>query len=474
MTGIGKMYDICSANKPIKPKKMKTNNPIIDNMIETQTQAINSWVDSTKKIQSALLGGNIATEGQSIYKEWIDKQTGVFSGMQSNFSKLDSNKPEEFFKNWYNQQLAEVKKMTDFNQSLYTSVANFGKSPADYMTNYNQANQAWTKIYNTWMGTLNSTYDSFSKNIPSSLNKDAFKNIFEGNKVYLKLQEFWQPAFNAFQSGNLSVDGVKKFFQPDIYKDVTQQLFQSLYGQATLKDVFDTSIKNIQEFFVNQNHLSKEYASTFQNISQEYPQLISGDFAKLTDLFKNAQNVFAKSFEPILKLAQPGKEKEAVEANIALLDKISEYAVKQAQLQQHMYSTTQKAMEESAKHTFEKITPETLQQQSFTEFYNEWLKTNESLFTELFASDEYSKLKGEILTISMDVKKQFEKQYENVFSIYPIVFKSETEELFKTVYELKKQVKALETRLAAQGAASLSFDDEDKVAKTTSTTIKKK
>jgi len=458
---------------------MKTNNPIIDNMIETQTEAINSWVDSTKKIQSAIVAGNMANEGQNIYKEWMEKQMSSFSGIQANFSKMDTNKPEEFFKNWYNQQLTEVKKMTDFNQSLYSSVANFGKSPADYMANYGQTNQAWTKIYNTWMGTLNSTYDTFSKNIPSSLNKDAFRNIFEGNKIQLKLQEFWQPAFAAFKNGNLTADGFKKFMQPDAYKDITQQLFQSMSGQATLKDVFETSIKNMQEFFVNQNGLTKEYAETFKNISAEYPQLISGDFAKLTDMFKNSQNVFAKSFEPILKLATPGKEKESVEANIALLDKISEYAVKQAQLQQHMYSTTQKAIEESAKHTFEKIKPETLQQESFTEFYNEWLKTNETLFTELFASDEYSKLKGEILSISMDVKKQFEKQYESVFSMYPIVFKSETEELSKTVYELKKQVKALETRLAAKGAAAHSFDDEEKAPKpaaapSSNTTGKKK
>lgn len=445
---------------------MKTNNPILDNMIETQTQAVNSWVDSTKKIQSALMGGNIATEGQTIYKEWMEKQMGAFSGMQANYSKMDTSKPEEFFKNWYNQQLAEVKKMTDFNQSVYSSVANFGKSPADYMANYGQSNQAWTKIYNTWMGTLNSTYDTFSKNIPSSLNKDAFKNIFEGNKVYLKLQEFWQPAFAAFQNGSFTADGFKKFTQPDAYKEITEQMFQSMYGQATLKDVFEASIKKIQDFFVNQQNLSKEYVSTFSNISNEYPQLISGDFAKLTDMYKHAQNVFGKSFEPILKLATPGKEKEAIESNIALLDKISEYAVKQAQLQQHMYSTTQKAIEESAKHTFEKMTPETLQQQSFTEFYNEWLKTNETLFTQLFESDDYSKLKGELLSISMDVKKDFEKQYESVFAIYPIVFKSEAEELYKTVYELKKQVKALETRLAAQGAATLTFDDEDKTSKT--------
>lgn len=451
---------------------MKTNNQFLDTIIETQTQAINSWVDSTKKIQSALTSGNIATEGQTIYKEWIEKQMGVFGGMQANYAKIDTNKPEEFFKNWYNQQLTEVKKMTDFNQGLFSTISNFGKSPADYMTNYNQANQAWTKIYNTWISTLNTTYDTFSKNIPSSLNKDAFKNIFEGNKVYLKLQEFWQPAFTSFQSGNFSMDSFKKMMNPEVYKEMTEQMFQSFYGHATMKEVFDASIKKIQDYFVNQHGLSKEYLSTFTNISSEFPQLVSGDFAKLTDMYKHGQNVFAKSFEPILKLTQAGKEKEAIEANIELLDKISEYSVKQAQLQQHLYATTQKAMEEAAKKAFEKLSPDAMQQTSFTEFYNEWLKTNETLFIELFESDEYSKLKGELLSISMDVKKQFEKQYESVFAIYPIVFKSETEELYKTVYELKKQVKALETRLAAQGAASLSFDDED--SRNSKTVAKKK
>lgn len=447
---------------------MKTNNPIIDNIIDVQTQAINNWVDTTKKFQSALTGGNLATEGQHIYKEWMDKQTHLF-GAHANGHTNGSNghaahhKPEEFFKNWYNQQLDQVKKMTDFNQSLYNSFANFGKAPAEYTNNFNAANTAWTNIYNTWMNTLNSTYDVFSKNIPNSFNQNAFKNIFEGNKTYLKLQEFWQPAFAAFQNGNFNADSLKKYYQPETYKNIAEQMFQSSFGQANLNDVFNTSIKNIQEFFVNQNNLSKEYAETFQNISKEYPQLFSGDFAKLTEMYNHANGVFTKSFEPILKLAQPGKQKEAVEANIALLDKISEYSVKQAQLQYQMYNTTQKAMESSAKKAFEKLTPEAAQNTSFNEFYNEWLKTNEELFTDLFASEEFSKLKGELLGISMDVKKQFEKQYENIFGVYPVVFKSEVEELHKNIYDLKKQVRELEEKLTASAFGHM---DEDKNTKT--------
>jgi polyhydroxyalkanoate synthesis regulator phasin len=101
----------------------------------------------------------------------------------------------------------------------------------------------------------------------------------------------------------------------------------------------------------------------------------------------------------------------------------------------------------------------------FNDFYNEWVKKNEELLTELFGSEEFSKLKGEILNISMDVKKHFEKQFENVFGVYPVVFRSEVDELYKTIHDLKKQVKNLETRLAAQGASALVFEDEEKPSK---------
>ena len=53
---------------------MKTSNPFIDNMVETQTQYLNTWMDSAKKMQAAITNGNITNEGQTIYKEWLEKQ----------------------------------------------------------------------------------------------------------------------------------------------------------------------------------------------------------------------------------------------------------------------------------------------------------------------------------------------------------------------------------------------------------------
>src|SRR5688572_21158108 len=108
---------------------MKTTNPVIDTLVESQSQFVNNWMESAKKMQSAFTNGNIASEGQSLFKEYFDKQMGIFNNMQQSsanmFNSSETN-PQEFFKKWFNQQAGYAKQMADFNQSIQNSFSNFG------------------------------------------------------------------------------------------------------------------------------------------------------------------------------------------------------------------------------------------------------------------------------------------------------------------------------------------------------------
>lgn len=440
---------------------MKTANPFIDSIVETQTNFINNWMDSAKKMQSAFSNGNIASEGQSIYKEWLDKQMNILNNMKDSsanlFNNSGNNNPQEFFKNWFNQQSGYAKQMADFNQSIYNSYSSFGKPANDYMSNFGQMNTAFTNIYNSWMNTLNSSYDAMSKNMNGTFNKDVFNNFVQGNQMYAKMQEFFQPMADALQKGQFNFEAFKNHFTPENYNNLTKQIFGSLYNGAPIKEVYDNGIKQLQDFFANQNNMSKEYFAQVQNMSKEFPQLFTGNIDKVKELYSHVNNVFGKTFEPLLKVVTPGKEKENIESTIALMDKLAEYSIKQAELQVQLQATTQKSLEKVAKEYSEKYSnPEAFKQiPNAQELYNEWVKVNEQLFTELFASEEFSKVKGDALNLGMDVKKHFEKQFEQTFENYPVVFKSEAEELHKTIYELKKQVKELQNKL------SISVVDSD-------------
>jgi polyhydroxyalkanoate synthesis regulator phasin len=448
---------------------MKTNNPFIDNLIETQTTVMNNWIDATKKVQSAVASGNLADEGQNIYKEWFEKQSSLLGGMQNgtaNAFSANQNRPEEFFKNWYNQQLNAVKQMTDFNQSIYNSFANYGKPANEYMTNFANINSTWTNMYNSWITTLNNTYDTFSKNLNSPFNKDVFKNMFESNQVFLKFQEAFQPAMKAIQSNDFSVETWKKIYDIENYKKVTESLFGNLTANLNMNEVYNTLNKQVQDFFSNQNNLSKEYFAQLQGMKNEFPNLFSGNFEKVKELYSQVNNVFGKTFEPILKLVNPSKEKENVEAAITLMDKLAEYSIKQNELQYNLYTTTQKSFETVAKQYAEKykdVKPGELP--NAQEVYNEWVKVSEKFFADLLATDEFSKIKSETISLGMDVKKQFEKQFENIFENYPVVFRSEIEELYKTIYDLKKTVKDLQSKLTLNGIAVEGEDERSSKGK---------
>jgi len=442
---------------------MKTNNPFIDNLIDAQTNVVNNWMDTSKKFQSAMTSGN-AAEGQNIYKEWFDKQMNLLGGMQTGmvnpFNMADS-KPEEFFKNWYNQQLESVKKMTDFNQSLYNSFANYGKPASDYMNNFANMNSSWTNIYNSWISTLNNSYDTYAKNLSTPFNQDMFKNMFESNQVYLKVQETFQPMMKAIQNQDFSAETWKNIYNVENIKKVTEQLFGNFYTGANMKEVYDNATKQVHNFFVNQNGLSKEYFQQLQGMQTEFPGLFSGNFEKVKELYSQVNNVFGKTFEPVMKLTNPGKEKEQVEAAISLMDKVAEYSIKQNELQYNLMVSTQKSFETIAQQYAEKykdVKPGEMP--NATELYNEWVKVSEKFLAELLNTEDFSKIKAETIGLGMDVKKQFEKQFENMFENYPVVFRSEVDELYKTIHDLKKTVKDLQNKLALNGSSVELFEEE--------------
>jgi hypothetical protein len=444
---------------------MKTSNPVLDTLVETQTQFINNWMDSAKRMQSAFTSGNIVTEGQALYKEYFDKQMSILNNMQQStagmFSANDNN-PQEFFKNWFNQQAGYAKQMADFTQSLQNSFANFGKPAQDYLSNFNASNSAFTNIYNSWLNTLNASYDSLSRNMTGSFNKDIFSNFMQGNQVYAKMQEFFQPMASAMQKGQFNIDAFKNHFTAESYKNLSKQMFGNFYNESSVKDLYDNGLKQLQNFFANQNNLGKEYYAQLQKIGESFPQLFSSNVTtSMKDLYSQIQNVFGKTFEPVLNIVNPGKEKENAEALINLMDKVAQYSIKQAELQLQLQDTARKAVEKIATKYSEKYSdPKTFTEApSAQDMYAEWVKVNEQLFTELFASEEFSKLKGENINLSMELKKHFEKQFESAFENTPLVFKSEVEDMQKTIHDLKKQVKDLQSKLAMQ-TADVSDDEK--------------
>lgn len=459
---------------------MKNTKNLMDAMVESSSKAVNNWVETAQKAQKAALSGSSLEKNSELYKEWLNNQMSIFRNITLNNEEQKEGEKtaennnatvEDFYKNWYNNQMTAFKQMTDFNQNLMNAWSTFGKPANEVNANFSNMNQAWTNIYENWMNTMNNTYNNLSNTMKGGLNKNVFEQMFQSQNVMLKMQEFYAPFQKAMQSGNFNMDVFKKMMDPAEYKKNMENMFAGMMPQTNMKEFFDMYAGQMHNMFGNSQNLTKEFKENMENMMKSFPQLFNADMGKMMNMYNQMSDNMQKTMAPFVKMMAPGKEKERIEAGFETMDKIAIYQIKNAQLQYLMMTTGQKAVEKTMEMVTEKFKNQT-EITSFNKFFQEWVNLNEGAFIELFNSDDFSALKAEVTSLSLAIKKDLETQFESQMAVYPFVFKSDMNEIYQSIHDLKNKVKSLEAQLAAVKAATVELDEEE-VSKTKTTTRKK-
>lgn len=445
---------------------MKTNNAFVDALIESQSQALNNWLEATQKMQNAIANGNAMTEGPAIYKEWLEKQMALAGGTVAKMTEpttTPQQQVENFFKSWFQSQMDYFKKMTDFNQSVWSSVSNFGRPANDYISTFSTMNNQWTNIYNEWVKAVNTTFETYQSAFKGAFNKNIFQEMMQSNALYNSFKELYAPIFEAFQKGEYKPELFKQFYDVETYKKLTDRIFGGMFNTTPdLKTFFDNAMAQIHNYFSSNNTLREQYMNYYKKLFENYPQLFTGDFAQIKELYQKYGNIYYETFKPLLNLINNPKDKERLEEILILMDKIAQYAIKQSELSADVNLKIYQSLEKVAEKYSKKMMnadASALTQVDYKSIYNEWLKEADELLTELFGTESFSKLKGEVLNLSMDIKTYFEKQMEKYLEFFPVAKTSELEEVYKTIHDLKKQVKSLEQKL------ELLIEEEKKATK---------
>jgi hypothetical protein len=452
---------------------MKNTKNLMDSMVETSSKAVNNWVETAQKAQKAAISGTSLEKNSELYQEWLNNQMSLFRNITLNNDeqKEGGNKTEskntsveDFYKNWYNNQMASFKQMTDLNQNMMNAYSNFGKPANEVNANFSNMNQAWTNIYENFMHTMNNTFNNLSSTMKGGLNKNVFEQMFQSQNVMLKMQEFYAPFQKAMQTGQFNMDTFKKMMDPAEYKKNMENMFAGMMPQNNMKEFFDMYTSQIHGMFGNSQNMTKEMRDNMENMMKSFPQLFNADMSKMMNMYNQMSDNMQKTMAPFVKMMAPGKDKERIEAGFETMDKMAIYQIKNAQLQYLMLTTGQKAVESTMEMVTEKFKNQT-EITSFNKFFQEWVNLNEGAFVELFNSDEFSALKAEVTSLSLAIKKDLETQFESQMAVYPFVFKSDMNEVYQSIHDLKKQVKTLEAQLAAVKASTVELDEEEEVAK---------
>lgn len=370
------------------------------------------------------------------YKSMIDNQKNIMENFKSfgpqfpqfpqfpqSFSPMDYMKGYETF-------MKSQQSMFDQTKKMWEGMGNFASAtPLD----------AWQKAMEV-MNPLN-----LSKSMGLEESK-VFEKVLNANKLYLSMYNFYEDLKNTYV--NPAQEEMNKIVEDSIVN------FDNMFRE-TMMPLLPAELR---PFVENPYNFSKTVVEITSNFfapwKDSYPEmtemLMKAPMSReqLIEYIKLWKSNYNSTIGALMKSPVVGSNRElieqqnrAVDAAVDMLLTTVEFLGKIATVAN---SQGKVSIEDWLKQSQENAEPK-----SFKEFYNFWTGKIEEELEKFFYTDEYGQLVGKTLDANMKFKIETNKLAEQYLSRTPIVTHGQIDSLYKTVYELKKQVKSLKKELAA-------------------------
>ncbi|HTO16024.1 MAG TPA: poly(R)-hydroxyalkanoic acid synthase subunit PhaE [Edaphocola sp.] len=462
---------------------MATEKNFVETVLEAQQKFVDNVVGSTKDMSNNNSFVNESMEkGQEFYKNWLENQKKAFTGTTekvegvTNSAKENIEKAGSYYQEWLNKQVEMAKKgwevsqnfiqnnmnntpnmnptnpMEMFNnwtkmQNQFQNANNWSNimnkfNPTNFMDQFKTENETYTNFFNEYQELLKNSFGQLTENMNNTNQKDVFSNMMNATSGFAKFSEMWMPFMKSIQNKTFNMDDFKKGFNMDLYKDFMNNFF----GFNT-----DENSKYYQQFTEMFQNYAKDAASQGKNAYQQANDAfknmnpLSGMnmFDQASNAYKTMQDTFSNAISPIAKMATPNKYTKSFEEWTNIVDKTAIYNIKNSEMQYLVYQQGQKVMDALVENISGKIEAGA-DLNNITALYQEWLNIGDKVYVELFESDEYSQIMAEVSAMQLKLRKDYELQMEKMMNGIPVATKSDLDELYKTIYDLKKEVRQLE------------------------------
>ncbi len=359
---------------------------------------------------------------------------------------------ENYLDSWMKAQQDAFTSMGDMARKFQQGFSGFG-STGGAMPGFGGAMPAFggamsgfggfPDAYTAWEKSVNDAFRGGDAGDANFVRETLLRSLSSSN-AYLKLYELWLPLFKAIQQKGVSTDSFKDLIDPAKYKEMLDRVFG--FNPDAAAELAD-QVKKLLESWT---HSSQGFMQPWMEASargyRDLPQIMEGHPAAFMKIYHTMFSAFDSTVGRVFHIPAVGKDREKVELLLRSLDVLSAYLAKNTEFEHTMYITGLAACEKMIAAVAEKVSAGE-EFKDFGEFFNLWITVNEKAYSSLFQTEDYAKMQGELLEASLDVRKHSFKLMELHLYDLPIALRSEMDDLYKTVYELKKKVKGLEKQL---------------------------
>ncbi len=291
--------------------------------------------------------------------------------------------------------------------------------------------------------------DAVSGGADPDVLKNTLHKVFGSSSAFQKLYEVWQPLLKAIQSTTFNQDTYKDLVNPVRIKELVDDLFK--FDTEGMQQLQKQMTQFSAQLNSNFEHFGKPWVEAAMQNLQALPQIAEGHPEAMMKMFHTTFNAFDNTVGRSFHVPAVGKDREKLELMSRCIDDMSVYAAKNAEYQHTMYLTALDAMKNVVTELAQKIEAGE-QIDRFDAFLDLWVDVNEKTYYALFQTEEYSQLKDEVLAAGLNARKHYFKLMEMYLFDLPIALRSEMDDLYKTIYDLRKKVKKMEAQMKEQRA----------------------
>jgi hypothetical protein len=338
------------------------------------------------------------------------------NGFEKNFRR--NTMPAQFYEKFFEAQKSMFEEWQQNMQNTFKNIAAEGEQAGN-------STEFYKKFFNS--------------------PQDFLKKISDSSQVYQTLFDLWKrlsesgPLLDAKAAGEIYEDWSRRFFE-----QIHEIFIPSLPAfMRNFAENFATKMESTDKL------LTDNFKSWF-SAEEELRKAWFDSLGKGPKGYVNFLEVWRKVYEDTAgKLANAptfGKDMDFWKRRQAVFDSFIKYSI----ATNRFYAALADIAEEATKQTLSDYTALFSGEQkisTFDEFYKYWSKTVSAAYEKVLFSDELSMLAGNMVDEMAKFRVEFDKFFELTFAGLPIPKKSDMDDLYAAVYELKKEVRALKKEI---------------------------
>lgn len=308
-------------------------------------------------------------------------------------------------------------------------------------------------LFREWMDHTREFMSRFG--VPSTgVGPETFLRALRSAEVYSELYSLWMQMYEDYrravgEGGEFDLEAVHALLDrwADRYRELMDKVFAPALPEPLqwVAELYSGEIPLLAGGLMA--HFMAPWAEFARSMVERGMGMERPSPETALRVYEEWKKAYEGSYGRLLRMPAMGYYREAVEKYTRAMDSLNEFGIALAEFYAALQGAGARGFERLQERLASLREEGGEEPMSFRDLYRLWWQTNEDLYVELFRTEEFSRLLGQLVDKGMDFRSSFRAYVEEVSKELPFPNRSEMDHLYRTLDRLKREVRSLRKEL---------------------------